>query len=79
MEKQGFIFVNEVGQYAVTTLSSGFGPTREVIGWVSHIDDAKLFPHENIARRLHDCLKNCQCLKVVEERRIYIRNWGTTE
>ena len=27
----GFIFVNEMGQYAVPGLSTGHGPTREVI------------------------------------------------
>ena len=73
---QGFIFINELGQYAVPGLSSGFGPAREVINWVGDINEAHVFPHEAMMRRRFEQLKNCQSLKAVATREVLIRNWS---
>lgn len=73
---QGFIFINELGQYAVPTISSsGFAPTREVIIWVSDINEAHVFPHEAMMRRRFKELEKYQSLKAVATRNVVIRNW----
>lgn len=72
---QGFIFINELGQYAVPSLSFDHGPRREVITWVSNINDAHVFPHEAMIRRRFKELEKCQSLKAVAVRQVIIRNW----
>lgn len=72
---QGFIFINELGQYAVPSLSFSHGPTREIINWVSDINDAHVFPHEAMMRRRFKELEKCQSLKAVAVRQVVIRNW----
>lgn len=72
---QGFIFINELGQYAVPTISISHGPTREIIQWVSDINEAHVFPHEAMMRRRFKELEKCQSLKAVATRNVVIRNW----
>lgn len=73
---QGFIFVNELGQYAVSNVCVvGFAPPRDVINWVSDINMAEVFPHEAMARRKFKALEKCQSLKAVATREVMIRNW----
>ena len=73
--QQGFVFVNELGQYAVPGLSSDHGPTREVINWVDDINHAHVFPHEALMRRRFKALEKAQSLKAVSTREVLIRNW----
>ncbi len=73
---QGFIFLNSLGQYAVLGLSSGHGPTREIINWVDNINQAHVFPHEAIIRRRFKELENCQSLKAVVKREVMLSNWS---
>ena len=72
---QGFIFINELGQYAVTGLSHTHGGTRETINWVNDINHAHVFPHEALMRRRFKELEKCQALKAVSTREVLIRNW----
>lgn len=72
---QGFIFINELGQYAVPGLSWGHGPTREIINWVTDINDAHVFAHEGMMRRRFKQLEKCQALKAVATREVLIREW----
>ena len=72
---KGFIFINNKGCYAITGLSSGFGPTQQVIHWVKDIHNAELFPHEAMARRKFKALEKCQSLMAVAVRQVIIRNW----
>lgn len=72
---QGFIFINELGQYAVLDFSRSHGTTREVINWVENINDAHVFPHEAMTRRFFKELEKCQSLKAVAVRQVVIRNW----
>lgn len=73
---KGFIFVNSKGQYAVTSLSGGFGPTREIINWTVDINSATVFPHEAMACRKFEVLAKCQSLKVVVKREVLVHNWN---
>lgn len=74
---QGFVFINELGQYAVpTNSSSGFAPTREVIIWVSDINEAHVFPHEAMMRRRFKELEKCQSLMAVARREVSIEVWS---
>lgn len=72
---QGFIFINELGQYAVPTISISHGPTREIIQWVSDINEAHVFPHEAMMRRRFKELEKCQSLKAIAKREVLIREW----
>lgn len=73
---QGFIFVNELGQYAVTGVSFDHGPSREVVMWVDGINQAEIFPHEGMMRRKHKSLEKCQTLMAVATRVVSIRDWS---
>lgn len=75
LTQQGFVFINELGQYAVPSLSNGFGPAREIINWVSDINEAHVFPHEAMMRRRFKELEKCQSLKAIAKREVLIRNW----
>lgn len=77
--QQGFIFVNEHGEYATPGLSSGHGPTREIINWVKDINQAHVFPHEAIMRRRFKQLEKCRALKAVATREVLIRDWNTEQ
>lgn len=77
MEKQGFIFISEDGLYAQHSISSaGFGPTREVIYWVSDINNATVFPHESMVKHKFPGLAKTQSLKAVETKVVKLTNWG---
>lgn len=73
---QGFIFINELGQYAVPSISMDRGPKREVIIWVTDINEAHVFPHEAMMRRRFKELEKCQSLMAVARREVSIEVWG---
>lgn len=72
---QGFVFINERGQYAVPIISMDHGPKREVIIWVTDINEAHVFPHEEMMKRRFPQLRNCQSVKAVATCEVLIRNW----
>lgn len=73
---KGFIFINNEGQYAIIGLSSGFGPTQQVIHWTKDIHCADIFPHEAMARRKFKALEKCQSLMAVARREVSIEVWS---
>lgn len=73
---KGFIFINNEGWYAITGLSSGFGPTQQVIHWTKDIHRAEVFPHEGMARRKFKVLEKCQSLMAVARREVSIEVWS---
>lgn len=77
--QQGFIFVNEHGEYATPGLSSGHGPTREIVNWVKDINQAYVFPHEAMVRRRFKQLEKCRALKAVATREVLIRDWNSEQ
>lgn len=76
MRTQGYVFVSSEGSFAAVRTSCGHGPTRQVISWVKEIQDAEVFPYENIARRKFKELEKAQSLQAVETRVIQFQMWG---
>ena len=71
--KQCFVFINNHGEYATAPyMASGHGPAREVIGWTKDINEAHVFPHENMVVRRFPELKHAQSLKAVVRRQVLL-------
>lgn len=73
--RQGFVFVNELGQYAILSTPVSHGPSREVVMWVDDINQAYVFLHDAMSRRKYKVLEKCQSLKAVVTREVLIKNW----
>lgn len=74
---QGFIFMNELGQWAVPTTVNCFGPGE--VMWVDDINRAHVFPHEAMTRRRFKELKKCVALKAVATREVLLCEWSYEE
>lgn len=73
--KIGFVFINSAGQYAFEHNASGFAANTMVVTWLNDINEATVFPHENIARRKHKSLTKCHAIPAKGTRMVVFRDF----
>jgi len=66
--KEGFIFVNEKGEYACLTDAIGHGPNRKEVRWYANVDYATVFTtktpgHPVMGKHIRAALQDKQCLR----------------
>jgi len=79
--KDGYVFVNEEGNYALEIQNTGFGSARTCIAWTSNINDATVFHSTTpwtgcMSRHLAAPLKRAQALKASAARVVKLNAWG---
>lgn len=79
----GFIFVNNNGEYAIERANTGFGSASQVLDWTKDIHSAQVFSSERpwggcMNRHLEE-LKKAQALQASVSRVVSINRWKGEE